>query len=80
MKLGKIITIAFGIAMIIPSIGFSEDYNQMLKQAQNQYSDQQSSSSENSLMSEYEQQQDQPQKQSDQQANNVFKKDQHQQY
>ncbi|AXA33932.1 MULTISPECIES: hypothetical protein [Francisella] len=79
MKLKKIITIAFGIAMIIPSIGFSEDYKQMLKQAQNQYSDQQPSSSENSLMSEYEQQ-DQPQKQSDQQANNVFKKDQHQQY
>lgn len=79
MKFKKIITIAFGIAMIIPSIGFSEDYKQMLKQAQNQYSDQQPSSSENSLMSEYEQQ-DQPQKQSDQQANNVFKKDQHQQY
>lgn len=75
MTLKKIMTVFFGVAIVLPSIGFSEDYKQMLAQAQDQGKNESSKSTDN-MMGQY-----QSHKKSGQaEAESIFKQDDQQSY
>ena len=82
MKFNTIITIIFGISVIIPCIGFSESYNQMLEQAENQNQNDTTKDnlSKNQMMQQYAED-GQSHKQSGQaQAEKIFEQDNKQSY